>query len=759
MASYLWSQVTRACARNSTRAVRSAPVFSRSFVALSRSSVARPCSCRQQSSLATAKAAGGSSSISQSQKEEETRIPFTTLEGKVHPDVLRAITKAPMLLTHMSPVQAEVLPLLPGIAEPYNKDAPQSDSARDLLVKAKTGTGKTLAFLVPAVESRIKHIDQHAERMMRDAGVTDDPRLAEQAKATFARQTVGTLVISPTRELANQIVTEAIKLTSHLKGFEVQLLVGGESKSNQLRQWSRARHDIVVATPGRLRDLLMSQPNLILDEADTLLDMGFHDDIEAGKEHLPHCPQRQTFLFFHGLPRHAFVDVIYDISPVHAHVPQYHTILPSPEHQIAHLVRLIAHDQLIHPHASKIIVFFPTTKMTQLFASLLREASRRVLPSSGHTHIYELHSKRQMAQRTSTSDMFRNDNSGASILVTSDVSARGVDYPGVTRVIQVGVPSSTEQYIHRVGRTGRAGTSGRGDIVLLPWEMGFVTWQLTEVPLKPLTVSELTIQLSELSSTFDQDPASYLQNAPPARAATVPAPKSRDRYNRGPRPSPPAHMRIQTPITPVVESVDQTVTEIQSKLVEESVSETFMSLLGYYMGRSGDLRISREAIVEGCKSWATKSCGLPVPPYVSAAFLQKLGLSGMNRRNSSMSTRAPSKNRWEGRGSARRDRDREGASSVESDFKAWDHESGPKLQDRPSQYGFRAPREGQRQGGYGGGNREGGYAPRSQGSYGDRSNGGYGNSGGYNNPRESGYGGGRSEGGYRGSSGGNGGRW
>ena len=96
------------------------------------------------------------------------------------------------------------------------------------------------------------------------------------------------------------------------------------------------------------------------------------------------------------------------------------------------------------------------------------------------------------ASRTRTSEAFRSQRSGAAILVSSDVSARGVDYPGVTRIIQIGISGSSEQYVHRIGRTGRAGTGGRGDLVLLPWEMGFLSTQLGDMPLKPLTVGDLS---------------------------------------------------------------------------------------------------------------------------------------------------------------------------------------------------------------------------------------------------------------------------
>lgn len=164
-----------------------------------------------------------------------------------------------MKLTHMSPVQAEVFPLLPELAEPYDAEASQDRPARDILVKAKTGTGKTLAFLLPAVEARLKSIEAHGKKVVRDAGLTTDHKLEARAKAVFARETVGTLIISPTRELAAQIANEALRLVSHLDGFQVQLFVGGESKRQQMRDWMRGRRDIVVTTPGRLRDLLDSE--------------------------------------------------------------------------------------------------------------------------------------------------------------------------------------------------------------------------------------------------------------------------------------------------------------------------------------------------------------------------------------------------------------------------------------------------------------------------------------------------------------------
>ena len=155
----------------------------------------------------------------------------------------------------MSPVQAAVLPLLPELARPHNKDEPNGPP-RDLLVKAKTGTGKTLAFLVPAIEARIRAIDKAGLDALEKNGGRPDARVVESAKRSFAKKTVGTVIISPTRELATQIAHEATNLTHWHKGFEVKLFTGGSSKGQQLRQFKISRSDIVVATPGRIRDVL-----------------------------------------------------------------------------------------------------------------------------------------------------------------------------------------------------------------------------------------------------------------------------------------------------------------------------------------------------------------------------------------------------------------------------------------------------------------------------------------------------------------------
>lgn len=220
-----------------------------------------PLITRQQSSVASLRVTETETATAPLDVEDvdgEEKLPeFESLKGVLDKRILRALTKGPFKLTTMSPVQAQVLPLLPEIAEPYNSQNPPS-IPRDLLVRAKTGTGKTLAFLIPAVEARLKAIEAYAAKSTRDTGLKPSELLTESSQKRFARTHTGVVVISPTRELATQIAQEAIKLTKHIEGFEVQLFVGGESKSRQLRNFQRGRHDIIVATPGRLRDMLES---------------------------------------------------------------------------------------------------------------------------------------------------------------------------------------------------------------------------------------------------------------------------------------------------------------------------------------------------------------------------------------------------------------------------------------------------------------------------------------------------------------------
>lgn len=325
--------------------------------------------------------------------------------------------------------------------------------------------------------------------------------------------------------------------------------------------------------------------------------MGFREEIEAITDMLPESPERQTFLFSATVSpaiqqiarstlhkNHLFVNCVSkDAPPVHTNLPQYYTVLPNAGDQVPHILRLLAHDQITNPGKSKTIIFLPTTKMTQLFGTIIHELSE-CLPSGRRTRVYEIHSKLNQNQRTRASSRFR-ESTDASVLVSSDVSARGVDYPGVTRVIQVGIPSSTEQYTHRVGRTGRgSGKYGRADLVVLPWEAKFIKHSLGEMPLKPLPVQELLDH---------QDIAA--------------------KANR----------------------LDSAVASLVQQLDEEAVRETMISLLGYYLAKSDDMRVQKQDVLSGLSDWSMQAGGLTQAPHISDALLTRLGMSRSSRTKSS----------------------------------------------------------------------------------------------------------------------------
>jgi ATP-dependent RNA helicase MSS116 len=331
--------------------------------------------------------------------------------------------------------------------------------------------------------------------------------------------------------------------------------------------------------------------------------MGFREDIERIMKMMPPTPERQTFLFSATVskaiqqiarefldPNHTFINCVTEESPVHAHVSQYHTVLPSPSDQLPHILRLLAHDQLTNPEFSKTVIFFPTTKMTQLFSQLLREAAMRTLPAGRRTKFYEIHSKKSQEHRTRTSNAFRANDTGASVLVTSDVSARGVDYPGVTRVIQVGIPPTPDIYVHRVGRTGRAGTGGRGDLILLPWESGFVTWGMNNIPLKTVTVDEMTSHVEELATEADR-----------------------------------RNIHANQPYLATLKSVNKEVQELVTMLEEDVVKETLMASFGYYLSKVGLLRTQPQVVIDGLKQWTVGALGLPEPPYIPDRLMAVYG--------------------------------------------------------------------------------------------------------------------------------------
>ncbi|KAJ2642684.1 hypothetical protein GGF44_001530, partial [Coemansia sp. RSA 1694] len=385
----------------------------------------------------------------------------------------------------------------------------------DIMVKAKTGTGKTAAFLVPAIESLLREYEKDPERKLKG-------------------RSVGCLIVSPTRELAKQICSEAEKLVK-FHGWNVQSLIGGERPRDQLNSLARNRSDIVIGTPGRILDFLTQQNMfiemasktrlLILDEADVLLQMGFRKELDEIIKMTP--ADRQTFLVSATMDKkirelapvvfHRGFDLIDCVEKgetnTHLNVKQEYVQAEYAQHfsVICDIIHSHIEANKAEGRGSKVIVFLSTVKGADMYAKILRTilkkgesayASRHQSQSynrnrwsapksmSGNqgevVSVEVLHGKISQETRSRTSNRFRSSEPTAnntSILVTTDVSARGVDYPDVSLVVQVGVPSESDAYIHRLGRTGRAGKSGEGVILLNPVEMAFLK-HLKGLPLK-----------------------------------------------------------------------------------------------------------------------------------------------------------------------------------------------------------------------------------------------------------------------------------
>ena len=339
-----------------------------------------------------------------------------------------------------------------------------------MLARAKTGSGKTIAFLLPTLE-----------KLVRDRNRDGD--------------TISVLVLSPTRELATQIHEEATQLLTFHEGMGAQVMYGGTNIRGDLSRLRSNRCDILVATPGRLLDHLENENlarrlagchTLVLDEADRLLDMGFQASIEKILKYVPR--ERQTLLFSatvsEGIktvalaslhPQHVYVDCVgeEDSSATNLQVRQSAATVPL-EDQFSELKRVIdEHAATTSNH--KIMCFFTTARATALAAELF-----------GHIRddVVEIHSKLSQSRRTKATERFRQ--SPAAVMMTSDVTARGIDFPDVTLVIQVGVPANRETYIHRLGRTGRAGKSGEGVLLLSERESFFADDVIGDLPVERL---------------------------------------------------------------------------------------------------------------------------------------------------------------------------------------------------------------------------------------------------------------------------------
>jgi superfamily II DNA/RNA helicase len=341
-------------------------------------------------------------------------------------ELLFALDKAGY--TEPTPVQAAaIVPALQG---------------RDLLVSAQTGSGKTAAFVLPALQRILEARRDPAQR--RPKGQTSGPRV---------------LVLAPTRELAQQVTQAAVTYGRGVQGLRVASVVGGVPYHAQLKAL-RGPLDILIATPGRLMDLmgsgsavLASVQTLVLDEADRMLDMGFIDDIHFIAQALP--TERQTVMFSATFGGH-----VGNLARELTRDPQRIAVDSHTETHAQIEQRLYWADGMLHKH--KLLEHLLADRdldQAVVFTATQRDADEVAdkLAQIGHA-VAALHGGMPQGRRTRVLNALRMGH--LRVLVATDVAARGIDVPGITHVINHGLPMKAEDYVHRIGRTGRAGRNG-----------------------------------------------------------------------------------------------------------------------------------------------------------------------------------------------------------------------------------------------------------------------------------------------------------
>ena len=477
--------------------------------------------------------------------EDTPRFSDLAKQNLIHPVMLQTITQD-MHFDHMMPVQAATLqPLL-------------ADRA-DVLAQAKTGTGKTVAFLLPAIQTLINSNRPPG----RGTGIS-------------------LLVISPTRELAMQIAKEATQLLQRLPQYRISVAIGGTNKDREERE-ILGGCDILIATPGRLYDHLSNRQivnafrhldTLVLDEADRLLDMGFMNALQDIIRCLPDklATKRQGMLFSATIAPHVTKVAHLVLSPgyqfistipkgesnTHERVPQHLITVPTFSHVAPALVGAIrAESVTVGPQSFKAIIFAPTAALADFYGYVLQS-----LPNMPKVSI--LHSRVNQTKRTKITGEFRDATQG--IIVATDVIARGMDFPGVSTVFQVGVPADRESYIHRLGRTARAGAEGRGIFIVTQVESFF--------PQKVLAAIKFINETPDLSAAQDV-----------FRAA--------------------------------------------QRMDEAQQAKIYQAWLGYYKNHANRLQWTSEQLVAEGNVFAREGLGSPGTPALKKTTVGKMGLKGV----------------------------------------------------------------------------------------------------------------------------------
>ncbi len=340
-----------------------------------------------------------------------SQATFTSL--KFHPDILKNL--AALGLEEMTPIQAHSLPhILAG---------------KDVIGQGKTGSGKTAAFALGVLQ-----------------------------KLKVKRFRVQSLILCPTRELADQVAQEVRKLGRSIHNIKVLMLCGGMPFGPQVGSLEHGAH-IIVGTPGRIEEHLRKETLslsdleiLVLDEADRMLDMGFQPALDAILGYAPQ--QRQTLLFSATYPdqiqsiakRIMLTPMLIQVATMHeqSSVQQYLYQLEDDTQRLTALCLL-----LLHYRPESAVVFCNTKRETQYVADELRMQGFSVLALNG-----------DLEQRDREQALVRFENKSVSVLVATDLAARGLDIDALDAVINYQIAHDPEVHVHRIGRTGRAGNQG-----------------------------------------------------------------------------------------------------------------------------------------------------------------------------------------------------------------------------------------------------------------------------------------------------------
>lgn len=328
-------------------------------------------------------------------------------------DILKAI--ADMGYQQASPIQARAIPLIV--------------QGQDVVGLAMTGTGKTAAFSLPLID-KIDAQQRHAQM----------------------------LVLCPTRELAIQVANEISKFLRYKKSISVLAVYGGQSIETQLRMLKRGVQ-IIVGTPGRLIDHIERRSinlnaitSVVLDEADEMLDMGFRPDIERILQKTP--ANRQTVMFSATMPND-IIDLVkkYQKNPQTVQVSQKNSAASTVEqhyYEIRSSERFSLLSFLMKKHNPYLAIIFCNTKhkVDDVMHRLIRSGYRAEA----------LHSDIRQAKRNKIMNRFRSGD--LQVLVATDVAARGIDIPNIDIIFNFELPKDEKSYVHRIGRTGRAGKNG-----------------------------------------------------------------------------------------------------------------------------------------------------------------------------------------------------------------------------------------------------------------------------------------------------------